>query len=43
MKYFQILDMRCFSVPLNIEGIEVIIQSRLPERHKKKEKRAKLL
>lgn len=42
VKYFYILSMCCFFVPLNIEAVKVIIQSRFPKRHKQKEKRAKL-
>lgn len=43
VKYFYILSMCCFFVPLHIEAVKVIIQSRFPKRHKQKEKRAKLL
>lgn len=43
VKYFYILRMCCFFVPLHIEAVKVIIQSRFPKTYKQKERRAKLL
>lgn len=43
VKYFYILRMCCFFVPLHIEAVKVIIQSRFPTTYKQKERRAKLL
>lgn len=43
VKYFYILRMCCFFVPLHIEAVKVIIQSRFSKTYKQKERRAKLL